>query len=118
MVKPNDLDKFISVEAGLIDYVKKIKSYDKKPRYFKIIRQFNDEIWDSTKIQIFGQFKDDTTIPIKDTVKIYYNGQIDDVTFGFYIKDWNISYDEFKRLIGDMSERYIIKTILLQLKMF
>lgn len=110
MVKPNDLDKFISVEAGLIDYVKNIKSYDKKPRYFKIIRQFNDEIWDSTKIQIVGQFKDDTTIPIKDTVKIYYNGQIDDVTFGFYIKDWNISYDEFRQLIGD----HELKDILLK----
>ena len=110
MVKPNDLDACFVIEAGLIDCVKNIKSYNKNPRYFRIIRKFNDEIWDSTKIQIVGQFKDDTTIPIKDTVKIYYNGQIDDVTFGFYIKDWNISYDEFKRLIGE----HELKDILLK----
>lgn len=110
MVKPNDLDACFVIEAGLIDYVKNIKSYNKNPRYFRIIIKFNDEIWDSTKIQIVGQFKDDTTTPIKDTVKIYYNGQIDDVTFGFYIKDWNISYDEFKRLIGE----HELKDILLK----
>lgn len=110
MVKPSDLDTCFVIEAGLIDYVKNIKSYNKKPKYFRIFRKFNDEIWDSTKIQIVGQFKDDTTIPIKDTVKIYYNGQIDDVTFGFYIKDWNISYDEFRQLIGD----HELKDILLK----
>ena len=31
MVKPNDLDKFISVEAGLIDYVKNINEVQSSP---------------------------------------------------------------------------------------